>query len=58
MLMLMVSGQNIKGVGTVHTDLRLGRNYGTLLQAASARGHDEVVEVLLVNGAVDVKGEW
>jgi len=50
--------RNIEGVETVCADLRLGRNYGTLLQTASARGHDEVVKVLLANGAVDVKGEW
>jgi len=56
MQMLMVSGY---GVETVHADLRLVRNYGTLLQAASARGHDDVVELLLANGAeVNGKGEW
>lgn len=38
---------NIEGVETV----RAGRNYGTLLQAASARGHDKIVELLLVNWA-------
>jgi hypothetical protein len=51
--------RNIEGVETVRADLRLGRNYGTLLQAASARGYDEVVELLLDNGAdVNVESKW
>ena len=36
-----------------------GGDYGTVLQAASASGHDKVVELLLAKLAdVNVKGEW
>jgi len=44
-------------VETVYADFGLVRSYRTLLQAASARGHMEVVNVLLANRAdVNVKG--
>ena len=41
----------IGGVVIVLADSRAGRNYGTVLQAASARGHKDIVILLLGSDA-------